>query len=200
MWTYEKKAIEKGFLIIAGVDEAGRGPLAGPVVSASVILSTSFNSEGIKDSKQLSPKKREYFYNYIFDHAISIGVGIVGPEDIDRINILQAALLSMAIAVKKLSPAPEIILIDGQFPIPLSQQFHQQPIIKGDTKSVSIASASIIAKVTRDRIMNEYSNMYPQFGFSHNKGYPTKSHREAIQNFGCCPIHRKTFRGVKEYI
>jgi len=198
LWLFESKAIEKGFSHIAGIDEAGRGPLAGPVVSAAVLLPTSFHDPDITDSKKLTPKKRSYLYGKLYDQAVSIGIGIVDNTEIDRINILNASLLSMAISVKNLSPQPDYLLIDGKFQIPAD--LTQETVIRGDTLSISIAAASIIAKVTRDRLMEMYHQAYPQFGFSRHKGYPTKAHKEAIRAFGCCPIHRRTFRGVKEYL
>jgi len=198
LWLFESKAIEKGFSYIAGIDEAGRGPLAGPVVSAAVLLPTSFHDPDITDSKKLSPKKRSYLYEKLYDHAVSIGIGIIDNIEIERINILNAALLSMAISVKNLSPQPDYLLIDGNFRIPTD--LPQEPTIRGDALSISIAAASIVAKVSRDRLMERYDQDYPQFGFSRHKGYPTKAHKEAIRTFGCCPIHRRTFRGVKEYL
>ena len=198
LWLFESKAIEKGFSYIAGIDEAGRGPLAGPVVSAAVLLPTSFHDPDITDSKKLSPKKRSYLYEKLYDQAVSIGIGIVDNIEIERINILNAALLSMAISVKNLRPQPDYLLIDGKFRIPTD--LPQEPIIRGDALSISIAAASIVAKVSRDRLMERYDQDYPQFGFSRHKGYPTKAHKEAIRTFGCCPIHRRTFRGVKEYL
>ncbi|MBU4128393.1 MAG: ribonuclease HII [Proteobacteria bacterium] len=198
LWLFESKAIEKGFSYIAGTDEAGRGPLAGPVVSAAVLLPTSFHDPDITDSKKLSPKKRSYLYEKLYDQAISIGIGIVDNIEIERINILNASLMSMAISVKNLNPQPDYLLIDGKFRIPAD--LTQETIIRGDTLSISIAAASIIAKVTRDRLMERYHQDYPQFGFSRHKGYPTKAHKEAIEKFGCCPIHRRTFKGVKEYL
>ena len=198
LWLFEKKAFQKGFSKIAGIDEAGRGPLAGPVVSAAVIIPNSLQISGISDSKKLTPKKRDYLYEKIYDLAVSVGIGIVDPFEIDRINILQAALLSMAMAVENLAPQPDCLLIDGTFLI--SSALPQEAIPKGDALSVSIAAASIVAKVTRDRLMERYHQDYPQFGFSKHKGYPTKAHKEAIRKFGCCLIHRKSFRGVKEYL
>ncbi len=197
LWVFEKEAAAKGCKNIAGIDEAGRGPLAGPVVSAAVILPATFRNPDINDSKKLSAKKRQLLYDVIYTHAVSIGIGIVDPIEIDRINILQASLLAMAMAVKNLDPRPDFLLIDGIFPI--STDLPQQPITKGDALSFSIAAASIIAKVTRDRLMQKYHHYYPQFDFPKHKGYPTAAHREAIRKFGCCPIHRKSFRGVKEY-
>jgi len=198
LWLFENKAFQKGFSRIAGIDEAGRGPLAGPVVSAAVIIPISLQIPGMSDSKKLTPKKRNCLYEKIYDLAISVGIGIVDPFEIDRINILQAALLSMAMAVENLAPQPDCLLIDGIFLI--SSALPQEAIPKGDALSVSIAAASIVAKVTRDRLMERYHQDYPQFGFSKHKGYPTKAHKEAIRKFGCCPIHRKSFRGVKEYL
>ena len=198
LWSFEKKALQKGFSKIAGIDEAGRGPLAGPVVSAAVILPVSFQVPGVIDSKKLTPKKRYYLYEKIYDKAVSIGIGIIDPFEIDRINILQAALAAMVSAVENLAPQPEFLLIDGTFSI--SSPLPQEAIPKGDTLSISIAAASIIAKVTRDNLMERYHQDYPQFGFSKHKGYPTTSHKEAIRQFGCCPIHRKSFKGVKEYL
>ena len=198
LWLFEKKAFQKGFSKIAGIDEAGRGPLAGPVVSAAVIIPNSLQIPGISDSKKLTPKKRDYLYEKIYDLAVSVGIGIVDPFEIDRINILQAALLSMAMAVENLAPQPDCLLIDGTFLI--SSALPQEAIPKGDALSVSIAAASIVAKVTRDRLMERYHQDYPLFGFSKHKGYPTKAHKKAIQKFGCCPIHRRSFKGVKEYL
>ena len=197
LWIFEKKAAEKGCKDIAGIDEAGRGPLAGPVVSAAVILPATFQNSDITDSKKLSAKKRQQLYSVIYTQAVSIGIGIVDPIEIDRINILQASLLAMAMAVNNLNPQPDYLLIDGTFQI--SSHLPQRPIVKGDALSISIAAASIIAKVSRDRLMQKYHHYYPQFDFPKHKGYPTRAHKEAIQKFGCSPIHRKTFRGVKEY-
>jgi ribonuclease HII len=198
LWLFEKKAFQKGFSRIAGIDEAGRGPLAGPVVSAAVIFPISLQISGVSDSKKLSPRQRDVLYEKIYDLAVSVGIGIVDPFEIDRINILQAALLSMAMAVENLAPQPDCLLVDGTFLI--SSVLPQEAIPKGDALSVSIAAASIIAKVTRDRLMVRYHHDYPQFGFSKHKGYPTKAHKKAIQQFGCCPIHRKSFKGVKEHL
>ncbi|MBW2099313.1 MAG: ribonuclease HII [Deltaproteobacteria bacterium] len=197
IWAFEKKAIKKGFSKIAGIDEAGRGPLAGPVVSAAVILPASFPVSGIRDSKKLTPKRRLDLYQEIYKHAITIGIGIVDPIEIDRINILQASLLSMAMSVENLEPLPDYLLIDGKFRI--LSDLSQEAVIRGDSLSISIAAASIIAKVTRDKLMERYHQDYPEFGFDKNKGYPTKAHNKAIREFGCSMIHRRTFKGVKEY-
>ena len=198
LWFFEKKATEKGYKKIAGIDEAGRGPLAGPVVSAAVILPPTFSVADVTDSKKLSAKNRVRLYQEIYYHAVSVGIGIVDPVEIDRINILQASLLAMAMATNNLRPQPECLLIDGPFRI--QSHLPQKPITKGDTLSVSIAAASIVAKVTRDRLMERYHEYYPQFDFSRHKGYPTRAHKEAIRKFGYCPIHRRTFKGVKEFV
>jgi ribonuclease HII len=197
LWHFEKEATRKGFRDIAGIDEAGRGPLAGPVVAAAVILSAAFDDSEVTDSKKLTAPKRERLYERIYAQAAAVGIGIVDPLEIDRINILQASLLAMAMAVKNLVPRPDFLLIDGTFRI--ASDLPQLAVIKGDALSISIAAASIIAKVTRDRLMQNYHQYYPQFDFPQHKGYPTKAHKEAIQKFGCCPIHRRSFRGVKEY-
>jgi ribonuclease HII len=198
LWFFEKKATRDGYNKIAGIDEAGRGPLAGPVVSAAVILPQTLPIAGVIDSKKLSAKKRSQLYEEIYSHALSVGIGIVDPAEIDRINILRASLLAMSMAVENLKPQPECLLIDGPFQI--STRLPQKPICKGDALSVSIAAASIVAKVTRDRLMEKYDEYYPQFGFSRHKGYPTRAHKAAIAQFGYCQIHRRTFRGVKEYL
>ncbi|UCD80346.1 MAG: ribonuclease HII [Desulfobacterales bacterium] len=197
LWHYEKEATRNGCRGIAGIDEAGRGPLAGPVVSAAVILPMTFDVPDVTDSKKLTARKRDRLYETIYAQAVAVGIGIVDPLEIDRINILQASLLAMAMAVKNLNPRPDFLLIDGTFRI--AADLPQMAIPKGDALSISIAAASIIAKVTRDRLMQTYHQYYPQFDFPRHKGYPTKAHKEAIQKYGCCPIHRKSFRGVKEY-
>lgn len=198
LWYFEKEATCKGCRDVAGIDEAGRGPLAGPVVSAAVILPITFDDSEVTDSKKLSPNKRGRLYDKIYAQATAVGIGIVDSVEIDRINILQASLLSMAMAVKNLDPRPDFLLIDGIFSI--ASDLPQKPIPKGDSLSISIAAASIIAKVTRDRLMQKYHHYYPEFDFPRHKGYPTKAHKEAIRKFGCCPIHRKSFKGVKEHV
>ncbi len=195
---FEKNAEKKGFSIIAGIDEAGRGPLAGPVVSAAVVLPSSFTDPEITDSKKLTPKKRDRLYETIYKTAVTIGIGIVDALEIDRINILKASLLSMRMAVENLGPQPDYLLIDGTFRI--SGHGIQEPVPHGDSLSISIAAASIIAKVSRDRMMEKYDQDYPEYGFSRHKGYPTHAHKEAIKKFGCSPIHRRSFKGVKEYV
>jgi len=197
LWFYEHRAARSGCRRIAGVDEAGRGPLAGPVVAAAVILPPAFHDPRITDSKKLSPDQRERLYDVIYHGALSVGIGIVDSGEIDRINILQASLLAMRMAVQNLAPPPDHLLIDGTFPTGL--ELSQEPIPKGDALSISIAAASIVAKVSRDRMMDIYHVHYPRFGFIRHKGYPTREHQAAIQAFGCSPIHRKTFRGVREH-
>lgn len=192
-YSYERRIWKIGKLP-AGVDEAGRGPLAGPVVAAAVILPKECEINGLNDSKKLSHQKREILYHQIKAVAVSIGVGIIEPDEIDRINILRAALLAMEIAVKKLNPKPDFLLIDGN--IRTSLLIPQQAVIGGDSTCNSIAAASIIAKVARDLIMYDYHNIHPEYNFKKHKGYPTKEHYEALRKFGPCPIHRKTFKGV----
>ncbi len=198
LWAFEKQAITDGYSRIAGVDEAGLGPLAGPVVAAAVVLPKSFALTGPADSKKLSPAKREFLYDRIYDQALSIGIGLVDAAEIDRINILNAALGAMAIAVDNLFPTPDFLLIDGLFTI--RSNFPQQAVTKGDSLSISIGCASIVAKVTRDRLMVRYHEDYPVYGFSSHKGYPTRDHKEAIMKFGGCLIHRKSFKGVREHV
>jgi ribonuclease HII len=194
VWDLEKAVARDGYRCIAGVDEVGRGPLAGPVVSAAVVLPMDFSVPGVTDSKKISPVKRDRFYDQIYDHAVTIGIGIVDPIFIDRINILRAALLSMALAVTSLKPAPDYLLIDGPYKIPAD--LPQNAVVRGDSKSISIGAASIVAKVTRDRLMAVYDREYPHYGFAGHKGYPTRAHKDAIRIYGCCPIHRKSFKGV----
>ncbi len=178
----------------AGIDEVGRGPLAGPVVAAAVILPKDAVIAGINDSKKLSHKKREALFEIVKDKSLSYGLGIVEPEEIDRINILNATLKAMKMAVLELYPGPDALLIDGINRIEMN--IPQQTITKGDSKCTSIACASILAKVTRDKIMEEYDKMYSRYNFSKHKGYPTKEHLELIKRYGTCKIHRKTFRGT----
>ncbi|MDY0375780.1 MAG: ribonuclease HII [Desulfobacterium sp.] len=194
MWTFERRAQKAGYNCVAGVDEAGRGPLAGPVVSAAVVLGENFPAMGIMDSKKLSPKKRELLYGRIMDKAIGVCVGFASHHEIDMLNILRASLLSMLRAVNGLSVKPDYLLIDGRFSI--DSPIDQRTIVRGDSLSVSIAAASIIAKVTRDRIMADMHRLYPGYGFDRHKGYPTKLHREALATLGPSPVHRYSFKGV----
>ena len=196
MMSYEMKAHNQGYKIVAGIDEAGRGPLAGPVVAATVVFSEDVDLEGLNDSKKLSPKRREKLFPII--QEMSYGIAVVGQEIIDEINILQATRLAMKQAVEKLMMNPDILLIDGNQKI--DSPIEQWTIVKGDAKSSSIAAASILAKVIRDRIMEEYHHQYPKYEFLKHKGYGTQRHRDLIARHGPCPIHRKTFRGVSEYI
>jgi len=198
LWAYEYRTARSGYQRIAGIDEAGRGPLAGPVVAAAVVLPPDFSDPHVNDSKKLTPARRDRLYGIIYGQALAVGIGIVDAIEIDRINILQASLRAMAIAVRNINPQPDYLLVDGTFPVPVN--LPQAPIPKGDGLSISIAAASIIAKVTRDRLMNIYHLYYPHFGFARHKGYPTQDHREAIRAFGCSPIHRRTFRGVREHV
>ncbi|MFH1994235.1 MAG: ribonuclease HII [Nitrospinota bacterium] len=187
-----------GLLHVVGIDEAGRGPLAGPVVAAAVIFPPFFELDGVDDSKKLSPVRREKLIQNIFDSAISIGVSVVGETVIDDINILQATRLAMLKAVSALSVEPQHLLIDGNRAI--DSYIPQTTIIKGDSTSLAIAAASIVAKVTRDRLMDELDLAYPEYLFKKHKGYGTKEHLARIKEFGPSPIHRKSFRGVKEWI
>jgi ribonuclease HII len=187
-----------GFKLIAGIDEAGRGALAGPVVSAAVIFPEPADIPGINDSKKLTAPKREKLFTEIHDKSLAVGVGVEKHSLIDEVNILRATLLSMQKAVINLSFQPDYLLIDGNCGIPVNIQ--QKSIIKGDSSSISIAAASIVAKVTRDRLMVEYDKVFPGYGFAVHKGYGCASHLAAIAKMGPCEIHRKTFRGVKEHI
>lgn len=195
---FERMYYSRGHERIAGVDEVGRGPLAGPVVAAAVILPRDGIGEKLFDSKKISSKKREYLYESILSKALGVGVGMVGQEEIDHVNIFQAALKAMAFAIENLPVAPDFILIDG--PYGLTLPIPQKPVRKGDQLCNSIAAASIVAKVIRDRMMMEWHHKYPQYNFAKHKGYGTKEHRRAIKKFGVCELHRKTFRGVKEYL
>ena len=191
--SYEEKIWNAG-KIPAGVDEAGRGPLAGPVVAASVILSRKNPISDLDDSKKLSPRKREKLFDEIVDKSLAYSVALVEPEEIDKINILNASIKAMEAAVRKLELTPDYLYIDGNKETSL--EITQETIIKGDSKCQSIAAASIIAKVTRDRIMKEFHTIYPEYNFEKHKGYPTKEHLNNIKKYGPCPIHRKTFNGV----
>ena len=193
---YERDYEKEG--LICGIDEVGRGPLAGPVVAGAVILPKNCEILHLNDSKQLSAEKREQLYDVILEHAVAVGIGIVSPQRIDEINILQATYEAMRQAIEKLNPQPAVLLNDA---VRIPQVAIQQvPIIKGDAKSVSIAAASIVAKVTRDRMMEQYEEVFPGYGFARNKGYGSKEHIEALQTMGPTAIHRRSFIGhfVKE--
>lgn len=195
---YEKAAYKSGYSNIAGVDEAGRGPLAGPVMAAAVILRRDVLICGVDDSKKLTPHKRDKLFDIIMSQALSVGIGIVSPSEIDEINILQATRRAMLYAVQNLSSEPDCILIDGITTIQSS--LPQKTIKKGDSLSLSIAAASIIAKVTRDRYMVDMDSKYPGYGFARHKGYGSAAHLEAIRTLGPSAIHRLTFGGVKEHV
>ncbi len=191
MRVYERMCEEKGYHLICGIDEAGRGPLAGPVVAGAVILPSDCEILGMNDSKKLSHKRREALYDEVMDKAVAVGVGVVGSRRIDEINILQADYEAMCEAIGSLSVMPEVLLNDA---VTIPQvKIEQKNIIHGDAKSISIASASIIAKVTRDRMMEEYDSLFPEYGFAKHKGYGTAEHYTALKKYGPCPIHRMSF-------
>lgn len=194
MKQFEKEAYNKGHRFIAGIDEVGRGPLAGPVVAAAVILPENCSLVGVNDSKKLSAKKRDELYTQIQDQAISIGLGVASQKIIDEVNIYQATKIAMGKALEDLNFAPNYLLIDA---MKLEVNIPQESIIKGDARSISIAAASIIAKVTRDRLMEDYGKIYPGYGFENNAGYGTKEHLSGLETLGICPIHRKTFAPIK---
>ena len=191
---FEEKARRQGFQVITGLDEAGRGPLAGPVVAAAVVLPRTRSMQGVADSKTLKAEQREKALSLIRKRALGIGVGIVEAEEIDRLNILQASLKAMELALQDLSLSPDCLLIDGLHTLRLP--LNQQAIIKGDGRCLSIAAASIVAKVTRDRLMVDYHERYPQYNFARHKGYGTREHLQAIREHGCCPLHRQSFRTI----
>jgi ribonuclease HII len=192
--TFEEEIRSQGFRIIAGLDEAGRGPLAGPVVAAAVVFAPSKKLAGIDDSKKLSPEQRENLFPLILQQAVAVGVGRVEAQEIDRMNILRASLKAMEQAVQNLSLSPDFLLIDGIHT--LSLPLAQRAIPKGDQRCQSIAAASIVAKVTRDRLMLAYHEAYPQYNFARHKGYGTKEHLQAIRQYGYCPLHRQSFRPI----
>lgn len=194
LWKYEREYAS--FAYVCGIDEVGRGPLAGPVVAGAVILPKDCDILYINDSKKLSEKKREELYDVIMEKAVAVGLGYATPERIDEINILQATYEAMREAISKLSVSPDILLNDA-VTIP-GVDCKQVPIIKGDAKSISIGAASIIAKVTRDRLMVDYDTIYPEYGFASNKGYGASAHIEALKKYGPTPIHRKTF--IKNFL
>ncbi len=200
-FQYERLLSRKGFLSIGGLDEVGRGPLAGPVVAACVILPPDIDHSSFIDSKQLTEKKRDYLYQQLKTIQAAIGIGIISQRLIEEINILQASLLAMKQAVDDLAKKAvqaDFLLVDGKFEAPCS--LPQQPLIKGESKSASIAAASIAAKVVRDNMMKKFHQRYPVYNFAKNKGYPTKEHRQALAVHGPCPLHRRTFKGVKEFV
>ncbi len=196
-FCFERQFQSQGYLRVAGVDEAGRGPLAGPVVAACVLL-PDFSSDffSLDDSKKLTESKREQLYTFLNERALAIGVGVVDAQTIDRINILQATFLAMQKAVENITPKPDFILIDGNRRPTWATA--AETIVKGDSRSISIAAASIIAKVTRDRMMEEYAQLFPQWGFLKHKGYGTADHIAAIHEHGVSPIHRRTFAPISQ--
>ena len=198
LWQYEKELNKQGINIIGGTDEAGRGPLFGPVVAACVVLPKNFELKGLNDSKKLTEKKRNELYNYIIENTI-YGIGIVDAKEIDKINIYEASRKAMVIAIKKVQKQIplEYVLSDA---MPIDIDIPVMPILKGDAKSASIAASSILAKVTRDSMLYEIDKKYPEYGFKNHKGYPTKKHLEAINKYGLIEGYRKTYGPVKNYI
>lgn len=198
LWQYENELHNKGINIIGGTDEAGRGPLFGPVIAACVVLPKNFELEGLNDSKKLSEKKRNIFYNYLIENTI-YGIGIVSSEEIDKINIYEASRKAMIIAIRQVQKQINIeyVLSDA---MPIDIEIPVMPIIKGDAKSMSIAAASVIAKVTRDKILYDIDKKYPEYDFKSHKGYPTKKHFEAIEKYGLIDGYRKTYGPVQNYI
>ena len=199
LYEYENELYNKGIKYIGGVDEVGRGPLIGPVVTACVVLPKDFKLEGLTDSKKLTEKKRDLYYDYIINNCIAYAIGEVSPEEIDEINIYEASRKAMIIAINKVKEQIDLehVLVDA---MPLDIDIPTTSIIKGDAKSISIAAASVIAKVTRDRMMYELDSKYPQYGFGSHKGYPTKKHIEAINKYGLIDGYRKTYGPVKELL
>ena len=197
-FAFERRLIEQGCPVVAGVDEAGRGPLAGPVVAACVVLPPDCDFTPFQDSKKLTATARERLFALLPRIGAHVGVGIVSAAEIDRLNILQASLFAMKKAMEALPVLPDFLLVDGKFPVPVAVP--QQPLVKGDSRSASIAAASIVAKVTRDGMMDEYHAKYPLYNFRKHKGYPTAEHRQAVATHGPCPIHRRSFKGVREFV
>lgn len=199
LYQYENELYDKGIKYIGGVDEVGRGPLIGPVVASCVVLPKDFVLEGLTDSKKLSEKKRDKFYDYIVNNCLAYGIGIVSPEEIDEINIYEASRKAMLIAINEVRKQLnlEYVLIDA---MPINIDIPTNSIIKGDSKSISIAAASVVAKVTRDKMMYELDKKYPMYGFASHKGYPTKKHIEAIHKYGLIDGYRKTYGPIKEVI
>lgn len=194
---YERELYKDNIKLIAGVDEVGRGPLCGPVVAAACILKENYYLEGLNDSKKLSEKKRDKLFDILIDECVAYGIGIVEPKRIDEINILEASKEAMKIAISNLSVKPEHVLIDA---VKLDLDVPSTPIIKGDAKSASIAAASVIAKVTRDKMMYDLDKEYPEYGFASHKGYPTKKHIEAVKEHGVLDFYRFTFSPISEII
>ena len=196
-YEFEQKYYDLGKEYIAGVDEVGRGPLAGPVVSAAVIMPKDFYIEGVTDSKKLSEKKRIMYEKLILENAISVGISFMSEKVIDEINIYEASRKAMIDAISKLEVKPDVVLVDA---MPLNIDIETESIIKGDEKSFMIACASVVAKQARDKYMDELSKIYPEYGFEKHKGYPTKAHKEALKKYGVLDIHRKTYKPVQEVL
>jgi len=199
LYEYENELYSKNINYIGGVDEVGRGPLIGPVVAACVVLPKDFVLEGLNDSKKLTEKKRDKFYGYIIEHALAYGIGIIGPEIIDEVNIYEASKLAMIDAINEVKKQIQLehVLIDA---MKLDLDIPSTSIIKGDAKSISIAAASVIAKVTRDRMMYELDEIYPEYGYAKHKGYPTKLHIQKLKEFGLIDGYRKTYGPVKDIL
>jgi len=196
-FSFERTLQQQGYNLIAGLDEVGRGPLAGPVVAACVVLPAGCDYQIFRDSKKLSSTARIRLFDELTGMDAAVGVGMTSGEEIDELNILQASLFAMRRTLTVLPERPDFLLVGGTFPVPVS--LPQKTLIKGESKSASIAAASIVAKVTRDRLMEEYHLQYPQYNFKKNKGYPTAEHRRALRVHGPCAIHRRSFRGVREH-
>ena len=197
-YSLERSLRQKGYQLIAGLDEVGRGPLAGPVVAACVILQENCDNSSFVDSKTINAKNRSRLYKELKQNGAQISVGVVSETDIDRLNILQASLLAMKKAILTMPVQPDFLLVDGNQPVPIS--IPQQSLVKGESKSASIAAASIVAKVVRDEMMDQYHLQYPEYNFQKNRGYPTLEHRNAIKIYGPCAIHRQSFKCVKEFL
>jgi len=199
-WQYEKELFKKGIEFVGGVDEVGRGPLVGPVVTACVVLPKDFVLEGLTDSKKLSEKKRDKFYEYIINNCIAYAVGECSPEEIDQYNILEATKIAMGRAIDKVREQInlEYVLVDGNMKMNLDLPY--ESIVKGDSKSISISAASVVAKVTRDRMMYELDKKYPMYGYGNHKGYPTKAHLEAINKYGLIAGYRKSYGPVQDVL
>ena len=193
--AYEQNAYEAGYKHIIGLDEAGRGPMAGPLVVAGVIFPEGYYDERINDSKKLTEKKREALFDVIKEHALAYYIQIMSVEEVDELNVYQASKEGMIRCIEKIDVKPDFALTDA---MPIGSVLPHEAIVKGDGKSISIGAASILAKVTRDHIMIEYAKQYPEYGFEKHKGYPTKAHKEALQKYGVTPIHRKSFGPVQE--
>lgn len=195
--AYEKELYNNGYTLIAGTDEVGRGPLVGPVVAAAVILPKNYQLDGLNDSKKLSEKKRDKFYDIIMEDAISVGIGIIDEKIIDKVNIYEASRMAMIEAIRKLDVKPEYVLTDA---MPMDIDIPSKSIIHGDALSLSIAAASVIAKVTRDRMMIELDEKYPMYGFAKHKGYPTKEHIANVMKYGVLDNYRLTYKPIKDLI